>query len=408
MNARPNIVLVHGAWADGSCWSGVIERLQADGYHVTAPQFPLTSLADDVARLRQVLDLPGRPDHRRRALLRRPGHHRAGRGRAERRRPGLHRGVRPRPGRITRRAAVAGTRDPGAGAPVHRRAGLRLAARRRLRQPLRRRRQPGPGEGDVRRAAAAGQSAFGDVMGVPAWKTLPSWYLVATDDEAIPPDAERLFAAGWAPPPSRSPPATSRWSPTPARSPSSSRPRRSRTGQELDRLALASLEQGRAGPRSLGPARLTVVPGTEVRGRLDPAGSHGQIATTDELKGLPGSRGSESTRSTRPPHVSQTCTVAVAVPVVWGRVVNGAFVVPLNTRPSGAGLAGNCAYPGMTHRDEPNVRRLIKPRRSNIMEFGSAAGWWTPCRSSCSAWRVLISGDAPDRRARRARSPGCG
>jgi pimeloyl-ACP methyl ester carboxylesterase len=32
-------------------------------------------------------------------------------------------------------------------------------------------------------------------MGVPAWKTLPSWYLVATDDQAIPPDAERQFAA---------------------------------------------------------------------------------------------------------------------------------------------------------------------------------------------------------------------
>lgn len=57
MDARPNIVLVHGAWADGSCWSGVIEQLQADGYHVTAPQFPLTSLADDVARLRHVLEL---------------------------------------------------------------------------------------------------------------------------------------------------------------------------------------------------------------------------------------------------------------------------------------------------------------------------------------------------------------
>src|SRR5438132_14366543 len=55
MSAVPNIVLVHGAWADGSCWSGVIERLQAEGYTVTAPQFPLTSLADDVARLRQVL-----------------------------------------------------------------------------------------------------------------------------------------------------------------------------------------------------------------------------------------------------------------------------------------------------------------------------------------------------------------
>jgi pimeloyl-ACP methyl ester carboxylesterase len=61
MNARPNIVLIHGAWADGSCWSGVIERLQADGYHATAPQFPLTALADDVARLRQVLDLQDGP-----------------------------------------------------------------------------------------------------------------------------------------------------------------------------------------------------------------------------------------------------------------------------------------------------------------------------------------------------------
>jgi len=55
MNGRPNIVLIHGAWADGSCWSAVIERLQADGFEVRAPQFPMNSLADDVARLRQVL-----------------------------------------------------------------------------------------------------------------------------------------------------------------------------------------------------------------------------------------------------------------------------------------------------------------------------------------------------------------
>src|ERR1700753_1852126 len=61
MNPRPNIVLVHGAWADGSSWSGVIERLQADGYHVTAPQFPLSALADDGARLRQGLDLQDGP-----------------------------------------------------------------------------------------------------------------------------------------------------------------------------------------------------------------------------------------------------------------------------------------------------------------------------------------------------------
>jgi hypothetical protein len=54
--SRPNIVLIHGAGVDGSCWSGVIERLQADGFEVRAPQFPLSSLADDVARLRQVLE----------------------------------------------------------------------------------------------------------------------------------------------------------------------------------------------------------------------------------------------------------------------------------------------------------------------------------------------------------------
>jgi pimeloyl-ACP methyl ester carboxylesterase len=55
MTALPNIVLVHGAWANGSSWNAVIEHLQADGYSVTAPAFSLTRLADDVARLRQVL-----------------------------------------------------------------------------------------------------------------------------------------------------------------------------------------------------------------------------------------------------------------------------------------------------------------------------------------------------------------
>jgi pimeloyl-ACP methyl ester carboxylesterase len=55
MATSPNIVLVHGGWADGSCWSNVIERLQADGYKVTAAQLPETSLADDVARVRHIL-----------------------------------------------------------------------------------------------------------------------------------------------------------------------------------------------------------------------------------------------------------------------------------------------------------------------------------------------------------------
>src|SRR5262245_38005728 len=61
MADRPRIVLVHGAWADGSCWSAVIESLQSKEYTVTAPQFPETSLEADVARLRQVLRRQGGP-----------------------------------------------------------------------------------------------------------------------------------------------------------------------------------------------------------------------------------------------------------------------------------------------------------------------------------------------------------
>src|SRR5437762_7178248 len=56
-----NIVLVHGAWADGSSWSDVISRLQAAGLHVTAVQNPLTTLADSVAATRRALALQNGP-----------------------------------------------------------------------------------------------------------------------------------------------------------------------------------------------------------------------------------------------------------------------------------------------------------------------------------------------------------
>ncbi len=50
-----NIVLVHGAFADGSSWSKVIAQLQAKGYYVVSVQNPLTSLADDVAATKRTL-----------------------------------------------------------------------------------------------------------------------------------------------------------------------------------------------------------------------------------------------------------------------------------------------------------------------------------------------------------------
>jgi pimeloyl-ACP methyl ester carboxylesterase len=56
-----NIVIVHGAWADGSSWSKVIPQLQAKGLHVVAVQNPLTSLADDVAATKRAIALQDGP-----------------------------------------------------------------------------------------------------------------------------------------------------------------------------------------------------------------------------------------------------------------------------------------------------------------------------------------------------------
>src|SRR6202163_4166109 len=56
-----NVLLVHGAWADGSSWAEVIPRLQAAGLKVTAVQNPLTSLADSVAATRRALALQDGP-----------------------------------------------------------------------------------------------------------------------------------------------------------------------------------------------------------------------------------------------------------------------------------------------------------------------------------------------------------
>jgi pimeloyl-ACP methyl ester carboxylesterase len=195
MDARPNIVLVHGAWADGSSWSGVIERLQAAGYHVTAPQFPLTALADDVARLRQVLNFQDGP-----AIV--AGHSYGGQimtalgtdapnvaGLVYIAAFGLDQGeslgALLSQGPPTPALAHTFTDQLGFGWLSHDDFVGHFAA------------DVDPVRANVMYAVQQGLagSAFTDVMGVPAWKSLPSWYLVATEDQAIPPDAERMFAS---------------------------------------------------------------------------------------------------------------------------------------------------------------------------------------------------------------------
>jgi pimeloyl-ACP methyl ester carboxylesterase len=189
-----NIVLVHGAWADGSCWSGVIEQLQANGHTVTAPQFPLNALAADVARLRQVLVRQSGP-----TLL--VGHSYGGQ---------IMTALGADAPNAVGLVYIAGFGlDEGdsigallaGGPPPPAVANLDVDASGSAWLP----------EDDfVRHFAAdvppvkakvmfAAQqplafSAFDEVMGTPAWKSLPSWYMVAESDEVIPPDAERSFA----------------------------------------------------------------------------------------------------------------------------------------------------------------------------------------------------------------------
>ena len=134
-----SVVLIHGAWADGSSWSAVIEQLQAEGHKVIAPQFPLTSLADDVARLRQVLTLQDGPT----VLV---GHSYGGQimtALGEDAPTSSVWSTSPPSGLMKGVAGCApgaGSRDAGAGPPVRRQEGLRLAFRGRLCQPFRRRR----------------------------------------------------------------------------------------------------------------------------------------------------------------------------------------------------------------------------------------------------------------------------
>jgi pimeloyl-ACP methyl ester carboxylesterase len=189
-----SVVLVHGAWADGSCWSGVIERVQAEGYGVSAPQFPLTSSADDVARLRQVLARQDGP-----TLV--AGHSYGGQivtalGEDVANVAGL---VYIAAFALDQGESLGGLLSQGPVAPALVHQAIDEQGFVWLSEDDFTRHFAADVEASKSRVMFAVQqplaaSTFNDVMGVPAWKSLPSWYLVAAEDEAIPPDAQRMFA----------------------------------------------------------------------------------------------------------------------------------------------------------------------------------------------------------------------
>jgi len=194
MESDLNVVLVHGAWADGSSWSEVIQRLQKEDYNVTAPQFPLNSLSDNIARLREVLDVQTGP-----TIL--VGHSFGGQ---------IMTALGTDAPNVVGLVYVAAFGlDEGEnidalisqGPPTPALAHMRIDDQGFAWIP----------QSDFVKYFAADVnsvkanvmyavqqplsiSALKDTMDKPAWKTLPSWYLVAKNDQVIPADAERLMA----------------------------------------------------------------------------------------------------------------------------------------------------------------------------------------------------------------------
>src|SRR5215217_3133749 len=187
-----NIVLVHGAWADGSSWSKVIPILQNAGHRVIAVQLPLHSVADDVATVKRAVDLVGGP-----TIL--VGHSYGGfvitnAGYNNQNVTGLVYLAAFAPDENESLLTFMDPESLPPGFLVFDSGGFAYINPDMFHQALAQ-------DADLTEAGimAAVQKPFnqsiaGEKSGPPAWKQLPTWYQVSEDDHVIPPDAERMFA----------------------------------------------------------------------------------------------------------------------------------------------------------------------------------------------------------------------
>jgi pimeloyl-ACP methyl ester carboxylesterase len=188
-----NVVLVHGGFVDGSGWEAVHNILTRDGHHVSIVQNPTLSLADDVTVTRRVIDAQDGP-----VVL--VGHSYGGAVITEA-------GNDPKVARLVYIAAFAPDKgesvaslikDPPPDAPVPPilppQDGYLFLDSAKFHASF---------AADVDPAKAAfmadsqvpwGVAALNGSIDEPAWKTKPSWYLVATEDKMIPPPAQRFMS----------------------------------------------------------------------------------------------------------------------------------------------------------------------------------------------------------------------
>ena len=188
-----NVVLVHGGFVDGSGWEGVYRALRKRGFTVSVVQNPTTSLADDVRVTRRVLDRQNGP-----AIL--VGHSYGGAVITE---AGNHPAVAGLV-YITAFAPDGGEsvatliKDPPAGAPVPPilppEDGFLMLDRAKFAASFAADVEPELAEFMADAQVPWGVDALQGTIGQPAWRTRPSWYLVAKDDRMIPPPAQRAMA----------------------------------------------------------------------------------------------------------------------------------------------------------------------------------------------------------------------
>lgn len=195
VHAQPakNVILVHGAWADGSSWSKIIPLLTAKGLNVTAVQLPLTSLADDAAVVKRALALETGP-----VVL--VGHSYGGAVITEA-------GNDPKVSGLVYVAAFAPDTGQSAGSlsasvpPPSMGAEVRPDSQGFLKLT-----KTGVYEDfaqDVTSAeklelyvaqAPTNTNSLGGNISAAAWHSKPSWYIVAAEDRAIPPTLEATMA----------------------------------------------------------------------------------------------------------------------------------------------------------------------------------------------------------------------
>ena len=191
--AAANIALVHGGFVDGSGWEDVYRILKKDGYNVSIVQNPTSSLADDVAATKRVLAGQKGP-----VIL--VGHSYGGVVITEA-------GNDPKVAGLVYIAAFAPDKgesvatlikEPQPGAPVPPilplQDGYLALDKAKFSDSF-------AADIDAEKAAFMADSqvpwgveALGGTISEPAWKTKPSWYLVATEDKMIPPPAQRLMS----------------------------------------------------------------------------------------------------------------------------------------------------------------------------------------------------------------------